>query len=78
MALLRRAEIVKYDNIEGVLRVPVWAPLPAEQARAACLSGGFRCSIEGGSLVFKGVDWQTAAAVIQSVGQRVPMPGTSP
>ena len=77
-ARLRRAQIAKYDNIEGALRVPVWAPLPAEQARAACLSGGLPCSIEGGSLVFKGVDWQTAAAVIQSLGQRMPMPGTSP
>ncbi len=77
-AFLRGAQIAKYDDIEDVFRVPVWAPLPPAQARAGCLSRGLAGSIEGGYLVFKGVDWQTAAAVIQSLGQRVPMPGTSP
>ena len=76
-AFLRGVQIAKYDNKEDAFRVPVWAPLPPAHARAGCLSRGLPGSIEGGNLVFKGVDWQTAAVVIQSLGQRVPMPGTS-
>ena len=77
-ALVRREHIVKYCNMDRALRVPRWAPLPAEHARAACLSGGLPGSIEGDSLVFKRVDWQTATAVLASLGQGVPMPRTSP
>ena len=77
-ALVRGARIAKYNNMEGTLQVPVWAPLPAEHARVACLSGGLPGSIEGGALVFKRVAWQTAATLLESLGQGVPMPRTSP
>ena len=77
-ALVRTEHIAKYCSMEGALRAPLWAPLPAEHARAACLSGGLSGLIEGDALVFKRVDWQTAAAVLESLGQGVPMPRTSP
>ena len=76
-ALIRRERIVKYSHREQTLRVPAWAPLPAEHARAACLARGVPASMEDGSLVFKGVDWDTAATLLASLGQAVPMPVNS-
>ena len=77
-ALVRKKRIVNYSHRDHALRVPVWAPLPAEHARAACLAGGVPASKEGGNLVFKGVDWNTAATLLASLGQAVRMPVSSP
>ena len=77
-ALIRRERIVNYSHTEQTLRVPVWAPLPAEHARAACLARGVPASRQDGSLVFKGVDWDTAATLLASLGQVVPTPVNSP
>ncbi|MDD9981584.1 MAG: hypothetical protein OXU81_09540 [Gammaproteobacteria bacterium] len=77
-ATVRGEQIAKYSSAEQTLRVPLWAPLPAEHARAACLSGGLAGSIGGGNLVFREIDWQTASTLLRSLGQAVPMPGTAP
>ena len=77
-ALMRKERIVNYSQGERTLRVPVWAPLPAEYARAACLARGEPASREGGRIVFKGVDWDTAATLLASLGQVVPAPVSSP
>ena len=76
-ALIRRERIVKYSHGEHALRVPVWAPLPAEHARIACLARGVPGSREGSSLIYKGLDWTTAATLLASLGQVVPMPVNS-
>ena len=76
-ALIRREHIVKYLYREQTLRVPIWAPLPAEHARAACLARGVSASMEDGGLVFKGVDWHTATTLLASLGQIVPVPVNS-
>ena len=76
-ALIRRERIVKYSHREQTLRVPIWAPLPAEHARAACLARGVPASMEDGGLVFKGVGWDTATTLLASLGQVVPMPVNS-
>ena len=77
-ALMRKERIVNYSHRDHTLRVPIWAPLPAEHARAACLARGAPASREDGSLVFKGVDWDTAATLLASLGQVVRMPVSSP
>ena len=50
-ALIRRERIVKYSHTEQTLRVPGWAPIPAEHARAACLARGVPASRQDGNLV---------------------------
>ena len=77
-ATVRGEQIAKYSSTDRTLRVPLWAPLPAEHARVACLSGGLAGSIEEGNLMFKEIDWRTASVLLQSLGQAVPMPGTAP
>ena len=77
-ALVRKERIVNYSHRDRTLRVPAWAPLPAEHARAACLARGVPASRDSGSLVFKGVDWDTAATLLASLGQVVRMPVNSP
>ena len=76
-ALASRTRLVNYASDERTLRVPRWAPLPAEHARVACLAAGRPASLEDGHIVFKEVDPRFASALLASLGQGVSMPRTS-
>jgi hypothetical protein len=77
-ALVKNERIVDYTYGDRTLRVPIWAPLPEEHARIACLATGSLASVETGKFVFKNLDPRIAAALLVSLGQGFPMPETSP
>ena len=77
-ALMRKERITSYSPQELAIRVPIWAPLPAEHARAACLARGMPSSPEDHHIVFKGVDWDTATTLLTSLGQAVRISGARP
>lgn len=76
-ALAANLRLMQYSEDDQTLRVPWWAPLPAEHARAACLATGRLASREEEHIVFNGIDCRTAAILLASLGQGVPMPRTS-
>ena len=77
-ALIRKKPIAHYSPRQHTLHVPVWAPLPADHARAACLAGGRPASWLDSRIVFNDVDWDTAATLLASLGQTVPTPENTP
>lgn len=76
-ALARKIRLMNYREDDQTLRVPWWAPLPAEHARVACLARGRLSSLQDGHIIFKNVDYRTASTLLASLGQGVPMPRTS-
>ena len=77
-ALVKNERIVDYTYGDRTVRVPIWAPLPEEHARIACLATGSLASVEAGKFVFKNLDPRIAAALLVSLGQGFPMPEASP
>ena len=75
-ALVGRKRLVNYSEAEQSLRVPWWAPLPAEHARVACLAGGRPAFLDDGHITFKGVDRLFASTLLASLGQGVQVPRT--
>ena len=73
-ALADKTRLMNYTEDDQTLRVPWWAPLPAEHARVACLAGGRLGSRDEEFIVFDGVDWGIASILLASLGQGVPMP----
>lgn len=73
-ALIRNERIVDYSYSNQTLRVPFWAPLPAEHARAACLASGSLAGVVDKGLVFKNIDPRIASALMVTLGQGIPMP----
>ena len=68
-ALFANAPIVQYSRHEQSLRVPLWAPLPADYSRVACLAGGRPAVVEDGHIVFKRIDQRVAAPLLAMLGQ---------
>ena len=76
MARARNQRLISYSAADQTLRMPRWAPLPAEHARVACLAGGRLGSLTEEHIVFSAADWRTASTLLASLGQGVPMPRT--
>ena len=76
-ALAGKTRLMSYSEEEQTLGVPWWAPLPAEHARVACLTGGRLGFLKAEHIVFNGVDWRIASTLLASLGQGVPMPRSS-
>lgn len=74
-ALVRVARFVRYSYDDGSLRVPLWAPLPATYARAACLAGGHLGALSNNDILFTNIDPRIATLLLVSLGQGFPMPG---
>lgn len=72
-AYVRDARIVTYWHDEGLLRVPIWAPLPEVYARAACLAGGRPGTVSKGEILFESVDPRVASMLLVGLGQGFPM-----
>ena len=72
-ALLRRARIVRYSAPERLLHVPLWAPLPAMHARAACLASGRLAIVNDGDFVFEQMEPRVASMLMVSLGQGCPL-----
>ena len=76
-ALAGMTRLMNYFEDDQTLRVPRWAPLPAEHARVACLAGGRLASLKDEHIVFSSVDCRIASSLLASLGQGVPMPRIS-
>jgi hypothetical protein len=75
-AMLQSADLLLYEPSTALLIVPVTAPLPESLARIACLCTGSQPQFEAGSLIYKSVPCDIAAAILVAVGQ--PHPSMQP
>jgi|SRR6185312_5816577 len=67
-ALLDGVELATFDEQQHLFKVPVWAPLPIDYARAACLSSGNPAQMGNGEITYSEVSGQVAAYLLFALG----------